>query len=84
MGGCSGDPQGNVRYIIAECVVTRRVKLKREKKEDASDPFRRTYSVCCSDDDKCKRLPLITIKTHNHHCMMTVVSIHIYIETHFT
>lgn len=31
MGGCSGDPQGDDGYIIAECVATQRVKKKKKK-----------------------------------------------------
>lgn len=41
MGGCAGDPQGDVGCVTAERVVTQKVKEKKgkEKKGAASDSF---------------------------------------------
>lgn len=45
MGGCSGNPQGNVGSITVECVVTQRVKRKEKHEEAASGLFGFEYTV---------------------------------------
>lgn len=52
VGGCSGNPQGDVSSITVECVVPQRVKRKkRNRQEAASDLFGGVYTVSCYVND---------------------------------